>query len=281
MSYSTPKTRAISRVPQEIWDTVAHKITSLTVGHAARILGFKIPPEQQPHIDLWSAIFKDEEWLDIAIAMGKGGEEWEKSNPALIGCDLRKLVSGERSGRGCYLVLVAQNRVDDLRFEKEKLLRSMKPHAFHQEKQEVEFPNGLTVNIFNVYSDGDEFIPVRLDKLFHYRNGGLQTSYVNYLDEKDMMRDVGPEGIVGIGGQATKISKVKKVCGVNLVLPDGGRMQFLFRKRGLRSANIAPIGNTKVNEHGGWKLVPRYYTHYSEREQAGILRRFREHILMW
>ena len=278
----TPKGKAIARIPrlpQEIWDIVAHKIPSVALGHASHILGFKIRPEQQPITDLWSTIFKDDKWLNIAIEMGKKEmSNWRKMNPALIGRDLEKLLSGNHSGKGCYLVFVAHTRLPDICYEKEQLMRSLMPHTFEKEKQEIVFPNGLRVNILNVYSDCSELSPVRLDKLFEYREGRLQTSYLNYLDERTVSRDVGPEGIVGIGGQATKINKVKKVCGVTLTLPDGERMQHLFRKRGVRYANITPIGNTRTNQFEGWK---KYQRHRYLDTQPRVLRFFAEHILAW
>ena len=249
MSSSTHKQLAVSKVSQEIWDSVAYKLPSVIAVYAARALRFKIRPQQQAHIDLWKLIFLSEAWLSkVTTTFGL--------NPVLIGRDLEHcLYTGPTASS--YLVLVAGDRTGDLMYAKEVLMRSLVPHDFDEETMEVEFPSGLRLNIANAYRD-DEMPAVEIPKLFSSTAGRrLRTAYLWWEDSGPKLRSVGTEGIVGMGGKAKWLRKIQRVCGITLTKPDRGEVQYIFEKQGLRQGvghrAIVPVNVPVRGAIEGWK----------------------------
>ncbi|KAL6722249.1 hypothetical protein ACLMJK_001356 [Lecanora helva] len=252
MSALPPKPRAIRRIPQEIWDVVMRNMSSISAGRAAHVLRFKIRPNQQHHVDFWKSIFKDETWL-IRIA-----NEFD-SNPIFIGRDLKRCLRGKF--KSSYLTLVAESRnwLENLTEIREALLYSLRSHTFNEAHMEVRLTNGLRIGIGDVYQPSRN-IPVRLGKLLGYKAGNVATSYLQYMDDGPIAREIVSPDIVGIGGRAISLIQVKKLCGLTITLRDGYRKQYLFEKRDIKwhYDDVLEIMHDPETHHvEGWKVERR------------------------
>ncbi len=206
--------KCITRIPQELWDTIACNLPAFDARNAAQALGFELQPRQEKQSRLWNAIFRHSTWItEATIKFGL--------NPVLIGRDLHNYHSIETlKARALYLVLMAGDPVDETSLEKELFFESLRPHKFRKDTLEVEFESGITLNVANVYRANiyrdPRFTLVKPQRLFSNTWDSLQTAYMYWQDSAPKLRMLGHDSMLGNGEEASKLQLVLNVCGLTL-----------------------------------------------------------------
>jgi len=141
---------------------VTSHLPATSAKHATQTFGFKLQIQQKKQSQLWDLIFRDQTWVSEATKLGV--------NPVLISRDLHHYcnVKSTETAQPTYLILVAADRDEDLHWRKGIFLKSLRPHVFHRETNEVKFNSGLVLNVASACSD-PEVIPVKLEKVFSHR----------------------------------------------------------------------------------------------------------------
>ena len=189
--------KEMPKAPSEIWDLITNYLPAHSALIASKVCDFELRKIQERQGQLWNSIFKDFKWINTLF-------NDFRINPILIGRDLHHYhnIKGIKATSPSYLVLIAGDRSGDLRFKKQRFLKSLLQHRFNDKTFELTFKKtGLTLNIANIWPDR-EIIPAKLKKLFSYENKHLRTAYLHWQDNKPVLRTLEPSNIVGIGGKA-------------------------------------------------------------------------------
>ena len=106
-------------------------LPTLSARFAACMFNFSLVLQQQKHSNVQSAILENENWSLIAASQGL--------NPVLVGQNLHNLYDCEdtRNAKPAYIVLVTGDKSGDIRFNKQVLLDSFRPHIFNNKTKEV------------------------------------------------------------------------------------------------------------------------------------------------
>lgn len=225
------------RTAQELWDIVIKDLPTLSARFAARVFNFDLVPQQQKHSNVWSAILKTENWTSLATIMGL--------NPALVGQNLHNLYDCEdtRNGQPAYIVLVTGDSSGDIRFYKQILLDSLRPHTFNNETNEVAFKNlNITLNIDDAISCS-ELISLQPKKLFSYQYKRLRSACLYWQDDRYALYDIGADDIIGIGRKVHTLKSVSLVCGLTLPYSENSLIPHLQCFRDPECPPISPIGH--------------------------------------
>ncbi|KAL4924648.1 uncharacterized protein BDV17DRAFT_300918 [Aspergillus undulatus] len=121
---------------------------------------------------LWKQIFKDTSWLDFALT-------FDRCSPALIGHNL-SAYRPRKSTTRLYLALVAGDHSGDLRYDSERFFAALQGKwAYDQDKYEVHFSSGITLNIYDVIN-GHDTVKLPLEKIFTNTRRRVYTEYCFY-----------------------------------------------------------------------------------------------------
>jgi hypothetical protein len=244
--------RVLNRVPQELWDKIVHNLPALSASHAAHVFNFPLRLQQKRHAQVWNAIFEKDTWLSLAVNAGL--------NPVLIGHNIHAYYAN-RNPTGhipAYMVLIINDGEGDMRFKKDILFQSLRPHTFNPDTWEVVFDSGITLNVFQAMTSWDS---VTMDprKLFSYKRKRLRSSYL-YYQGSHSIGTISPRHIVGtgVGGGATKPKDVSMICGVLTLRPDSQReVQYILESPDLRAGDVELIGDNgesclEIRQVLGW-----------------------------
>ncbi|KAA8652791.1 uncharacterized protein ATNIH1004_001696 [Aspergillus tanneri] len=184
---------------------------------------------------LWSFIFKDTTWLDLALT-------YDRCLPVLVGRDLSSFRPLKPLNR-LYITLLASDHSSDLRYKEKEFFDSLQDRfKYNKEKYELHFPSGITVNIYEVIT-GHDVAYVPLKRLFSRKNG-LELQYHFY--QGDGLKVLKPPNIIGIGGPAEKWGKIKHGCALNLH-HHGMLKQYMVVRRGSKLNLLAEAMDKSTN----------------------------------
>jgi hypothetical protein len=99
-----------------------------------------------------------------------------------------------------------------------KLLESLKPHCWNENKEIVFEKSNITLNIDEaLYSPF--IVTLFPEKLFSYRQGQLRSASLYWEDDQYALRAIGPDHIAGIEERKFTLQSVSLICGITLQHP--------------------------------------------------------------
>ncbi len=235
-------------LPIELWNQITLQLTSLSLRHAAMVLGFNLSPLQEEHSRVWDAIFEDPSWVYQAIID-------LKVKPVLIGQNLHNYING--TDKSVYLTLVIRDKDGVLRFRKDSFLKSLRDRPLLNSKNEVYFPSSnITLNVADIVI-APEIISVDTKRLFSYRHQSLKSAYLLWDDPEYKFRTIHSEDIVGIGGKASTLTSVSFICGLSVTFSDHFREQYVFQtsRKSYRDVQLMKNHKKLDEECAGWMWV--------------------------
>jgi hypothetical protein len=238
---------------------IVQHLPSLTGSYAATVFNFGLEEHHWQHSSIWNIIWEHNRWPSLAEGMGL--------QPLLIGNlpTLRDYLGPTTSntnasaiylGQPLKLALLAGDKTGQIRFHREELLSSLRPHHLN-ERQEVVFHNSnIILNIDDAVHCA-YYATLSPDTLFTYSDSGLlQSGSLYWRDSEYAVRVIGIEDVVGIGGPASISQDISLVCGITLTHPKemklADRRQYLFQHPSC--PEISPLLPIVYNKDGGWIL---------------------------
>jgi acyl-coenzyme A thioesterase PaaI-like protein len=205
-----PKVKPIlPRMPQEVWDVVIEYLPSLTGKYAAQVFGFKLEEWHKKHADIWDMVLREgETWTPVATRQGL--------NPSLIGDDLHNLFNDPK--QPAYICLSTGDKSANIRYDKMKLLASLREHHFNENGEVVFHDSNIILNIDEALYNRF-FVTSTPKKLFSCQDNRLRSASLYWADSQHALRAIGPDDIVGIGERASTLKDVSYICGITLTHP--------------------------------------------------------------
>jgi hypothetical protein len=171
------------KLPQELWDIVTRSLHSFDALSASEAFIFK-PGKARRYASLWYAIFKSDEYLQVAVK--------NNINSILIGSDLPKYYFGtNKENENTYMVLISDDSLALL--PPTLFLECLQPHTIDHQRQLICFESGIKLSYF---SQGHKirYIPDNLPlfkskravELFGRKQ--LKTFYCFWNDSKELVR---------------------------------------------------------------------------------------------
>ncbi len=167
--------------------------------------------EEERHAKIWGAIFKDIAWLkEIASKNG---------DPVILGTSIQEIYHLWSSPLSTALWVLLIRCPDEYRFEKDLFMSCLQPHIYNEKLYEVQFPNGLVLNVASVMNQKSEEIILTPRRIF--RNAGSKEktqlfSYFLFWLGDPQLHTLYPKNIQGVGGVVTRISQIYHVCRMSL-----------------------------------------------------------------
>jgi hypothetical protein len=201
---------------------VIEHLPSLTGRHTAQEFKVGMTDQHYRHSSIWKMIIKDEEeWTSAATKRGL--------NPVLIGDGLHGLFNDPK--QPAYLALVTGDNSGDIRYEKAKLLSSLRAYDWSGPGEIVFRESNITLNIGEALWC-PEFVSLVPEKLFSCQDTGLRSASLYWKDNEYALRTIGADDIVGIGERVSNLQDISHICGITLTHPKemelGGRWQQRF-----------------------------------------------------
>ncbi len=229
----------MKKLPQEVWDIIAQKLSSLSALNASLIFQFRLRPAQHKHAQVWDLIFQSQGWLDEA--------EHGHINPVLVGYDLEKCYHGSqrKGGKENYLILQPGDWSGDFTTwckELHQLLFScLKQHNFDEATREIRLGCGLVVNLKAVLNDPEVLMLPDLEKLFSTTSGHLEGRYLFWQHRNHALGRLGYNEIAGINGKAKRLSQVGNMCYL-IDMRTKHPSAYYFQKIGFNAGSLRCIG---------------------------------------
>ncbi|EHA21822.1 hypothetical protein ASPNIDRAFT_127139, partial [Aspergillus niger ATCC 1015] len=151
-------------------------------------------------LNIWTSIFKDESWLELALT-------FDRCSPVLLGYDLSRLRL-RREPQKLYVALLACDYSGDLRRKESEFFVALQDgYEYDKTHYEIHFPSGLTVNVYEVLT-GDEAARLPLEKIFRNKESGAYSQYCFYTDKK--LKELEPSQILAHGsGPAYRLRAIR------------------------------------------------------------------------
>ncbi|KAF2103244.1 hypothetical protein NA57DRAFT_52770 [Rhizodiscina lignyota] len=259
-------------VAQELWDNVTQYLSSFGVKNAAEAFCFRRTENQICHELLWRAIFKNDNWLELAVSL-------HDVNPVLVGSDLKKYYNYSKSPtvkkhgyadlktlyNGMYMVLLAIDFNGDLRYDAVKLFQDLQEHTYNSETFEVSLTCGITLNIKQAVTSCEDLELKTLRPLF---NENLRTTYCFWDDPKNRLRVAERQSIIGIMENTTRLEDIGPIVCLRLYHPTQRVYQQIifepqesFIYQGPSASIFAIYKDGETYSHGliqGWQLRNGY-----------------------
>lgn len=201
---------------------------------------------------LWTCIFKDRKWLELADKIDTTDIDGyhPSCTPLLIGNDLSRTDTIEKDQ---YFILLSGDYSGDLRYHKTRFFASLRDdHEYHEERQEIEFKSGLTVNISEVMSGADEpRLPFR--KLFPRRKD-FRLEYLFLNEAAPRIRTLSPSNTISINGPSKMRCDVRYGCVLHVPYK-GGMTQWMMIDKGAIKALVVDKRGPEVDIRDNCELV--------------------------
>ncbi len=203
-------------MPQELWNNVSSRLSTLGAVSAADIFGFGIDSSQRKHAAVWRKIFKDDIWALRAVKAGL--------NPFLLGSNLLQLYHKGTFQKPLFLVLRVCDDSGDCQYDADTLFTSLQPHTYDIKTKEVTFPEGIIINVHDIVSAPKE-IKVDIRRVLHQGwPRHLRTSYIHWEDKKYRIRQLTRKSMRGeLLKKAANFDSISKYCFLDIKNPNGGK----------------------------------------------------------
>lgn len=158
--------RLYTQMSQELWEMVIEYLPSLTGRHAAQVFNFELTERHQKHSDIWNQILKDKEtWTSIVTRQGL--------NPVLIGDGLHSLWRDPM--QPAYIALSTGDKSWDIRYDRTKLLTSLRAYHWNKDNEIVFDESKITLNI-NEALYSPFIVTLATERLFSSQHGRLRSA---------------------------------------------------------------------------------------------------------
>ena len=169
---------------------------------------------------LWQCIFKNNSWLELA-------KTHDRCVPVLIGPNLSTFRPHKLSNH-LYISLLASDYSGDLRYCRDEFFGSLQDGwVYDDEKYEVSFPSGVTVNIYEVLTGSEEAV-LPLEELFSDHENQLQTEYWFYNDTD--IKILRSPDIIGLNGPTHMWRAAENGCALRLSYKEQ-KKQYIIRPK--------------------------------------------------
>ena len=229
------------RLPQELWHSISEGLSTLSLLGYSRAFRNHLTRNQAHHSRVWSAIFKNDTWLNMAM-------ETFGIRPVIISRDLDRF-----NLRSQYMVLVSRDPLGDLFYSfgsqenRESFLNALQENSgYNPERGEVTFTSGIVLNIHNLFFSR-EVIEVEPRKLFRrekllsvnrvFRGKELlSTQYMHFNDSQCKLLRAKPDDFAGLkkGTMRENITNPKDpgfYCEMSLTGLDNEPFKLSFEKQ--------------------------------------------------
>ncbi|KAM0348443.1 hypothetical protein ACHAP4_010958 [Fusarium culmorum] len=193
---------------------ILHKIANLTIYTRVSMSKAKIASDplvttqSAKHVELWSAIFKCDKWINKVMAIDYGMSA--NPEPCLIG---KRMKSGKKSGKKrTYLILLINDWDGDVRYEKDLFFKSLQKFEHDErDKNLIHFTDSsISLHIQDAVSSTLDLVIQDLST-YIFKNRGTLSTYACYYSDQKFIK-LGPDDIGGIEGQRSKKAIREVVC---------------------------------------------------------------------
>ncbi|KAF1924625.1 uncharacterized protein M421DRAFT_402062 [Didymella exigua CBS 183.55] len=265
----------VPHLPQEVWDNITTWLLPSSALIAAKIFNF----ESNAYDQVWTAVFKNERWLESHCA--------QDAKMVLIGTDL-DILSGPTTDKAQpRLVLATFDGCGELQYKDDLLSASLRGGIPSSEGYQLE---QLTLAVSRL--DVPEVLGQDFCYLFSSREEDIQTRYCYWKDPEKRIRTLCSQDIRGIDGPITQLQNLRPVFLLNLdpptkIMSDSSEpsssdpVQFIFRCFGGSSfwAGDPPLVDVIRSE--GWELSQRECTFQGFTFRVGKYREYDRQYTDW
>ena len=242
-------------------------LSPLSAFQTADVFGVSLGvPRQSNHSRTWYRIFQKDTWALKATEMN--------INLVLLGPQLHYTFADitVRQPGAISMVLYYTDRTQRFtqynKSNPSSFFDCLVDYEYDEVKQEITFKDGSILNMANVFCQSDwAQIEPNPTRLFPVQTEILRSYYMFWYNEDFALRIFGPEDIVGIGGKATSFDQITWICGLQMTLPNGYRIQATYQSSTLdRDENQMGLKITRLHRYrsslverrdeptAGWKL---------------------------
>jgi len=221
-------------LPRELWYLISKNLPTLSLLGYPRAFGHGhgLTRNQELHSRVWSAIFKNDTWLDMAIKT----------------FGIRPVIISRNLNHPKYMVLVSRDPGGDLFYSfgsqenRESFLNALQENSgYNPERGEVTFTSGIVLNIYDLFFSR-EIIQVEPRKLFRrekrvFRGKELlSTQYMHFNDPQFKLIRAKPDDFAGLkkGTMRENVANPKDpefYCEMSLTGPENERFKLSFQKQ--------------------------------------------------